>query len=213
MIHIARFTFNPFAENTYVLHDDTKECAIIDPGCYDDKEREELSSYIKDNNLIPVKLLNTHGHIDHVFGNKFVADKWKLGLELHKDDLKTLNSLLSVAHLYNLNAEESPQPTAWLEEGEKVKFGSSELDILFTPGHSKGSVCFYHFQQAFVIGGDVLFQGSIGRTDLPGGNHEQLLNSIRTKLFILPEEVVVWPGHGPETTIGEEKEFNPFLKG
>ncbi len=211
MVRIASFIFSPFSENTYVLYDDTRDCVIIDPGCYNDTERAELADFIAREELKPVKLLNTHCHIDHVFGNRFVADKWGLGLEMNKNDLDTLHALVSVGHLYELNVEPSPEPVAFLDEGDKVKFGETILEILFTPGHSKGSICFYHREQKFVIGGDVLFHGSIGRSDLPGGDHETLLSSIRNKLFRLPDDFTVFSGHGPETTIGYEKRSNPFV--
>ena len=205
MISIHFFTFGPFQENTYILSDETNECLIIDPGCYDDDERNELVAFIEKNNLKPVKLLNTHCHIDHVLGNKFIAEKYNLGLEIHEEDLKTLDALMQVAHLYNLNAEPSPSPSKFLNEGDKIVFGKSELDILFTPGHSRGSICFVSQKQKFVIGGDVLFYGSIGRTDLPGGEHATLISSIKTKLFPLGDDFTVYSGHGPETTIGFEK--------
>lgn len=211
MISIRSFTFNPFQENTYVLYDVTREAVIIDPGCYDDGERAELVAFIEENKLKPVKLLNTHCHVDHVFGNRFIAEKYKLGLEMHEKDLKVLNSLLQVAHLYGLNAEESPAPKVFLEEGQKIAFGSSELDIVFTPGHSPGSICFISHPQKFIIAGDVLFYGSIGRTDLPGGHHQTLIDSIKQKLFPLGDDYTVHPGHGPETNIGFERRSNPFL--
>lgn len=211
MIHIAPITFNPFAENTYLLYDETRDCVIIDPGCYDDTERRELVDFIADKDLKPVGLWNTHCHLDHIFGNRFVAEKWGLPLAIHREDLKTLQALPEVGHLYNLHVEESPEPGIWLEDGKKVTFGNSTMEVLYTPGHSRGSVCFYQPDQRFVICGDVLFQGSIGRSDLPGGDHEQLLNSIRTKLFTLPDDVVVYPGHGPATNILQEKKFNPFV--
>ena len=211
MLKVDFFTFGPFQENTYILSDETSECLIIDPGCYDDEERNTLVAFIKKNNLKPVKLLNTHCHIDHVFGNKFIAEKYNLGLEIHKKDLKVLESLMSVAHLYGLNAEPSPEPKIFLEEGDKIIFGKSELDILFTPGHSPGSVSFVSYEQKFVIGGDVLFYGSIGRTDLPGGHHATLIESIKTKLFPLGDDFIVYSGHGPETKIGFERKNNPFV--
>ena len=211
MISIQGFVFNPFLENTYILYDETKECVIIDPGCSNDEERKELSDFIKEENLKPVKLLNTHCHIDHVFGNSFVAKKYNLGLEIHEDDLQVLHSLPQVSHLYGLNAEESIEPSSFLNEGDIVKFGNSSLEIFFTPGHSPGSISFYNKEEKLIVGGDVLFQGSIGRTDLPGGDHETLLTSIREKLFTLDDDFIVFSGHGEETTIGFEKKNNPFL--
>ena len=211
MIQIQGFVFNPFQENTYILFDETKECAIIDPGCSNDSEKKELVDFIKEENLKPVKLLNTHCHIDHVFGNSFVAKKYNLGLEIHREDLEVLKSLPQVSHLYGLNAEESIEPSNFLNEGDKITFGNSSLSILFTPGHSPGSICFVSKEAKLIIGGDVLFHGSIGRTDLPGGNHEALLKNIREKLFVLDDDFVVFSGHGEQTTIGFEKKNNPFL--
>ena len=211
MIKIASFTFNPFSENTYILFDKTKECILIDPGCYDDNERKELVNFIEKEKLQPVKLLNTHCHIDHVFGNNFFSKKYNLRLEINKKDLPTLKALLQVAHLYQLNAEESPEPSIFLDEGDTIKFGDSTLDILFTPGHSPGSITFYHKEQKFMVAGDVLFYGSIGRTDLPGGDHATLIRNIKTKLFPLGDDFEVYSGHGPMTTIGFERKNNPFL--
>ena len=211
MINIQSFTFNPFQENTYLLFDESNECVIIDPGCSDTNERNTLKNFIERNSLTPVKLLNTHCHIDHILGNKFIADTYKLGLEANEKDLKTLAAGRVSADIFGIDYEESPQPNHFLEEGDKVIFGKSELEIVFTPGHSTGSICFYNRVDKFIIGGDVLFFQSIGRTDLPGGNHQQLLESIRTKLFTMPDDFTVYPGHGPSTTIGFEKANNPFL--
>lgn len=211
MIQIASFTFNPFQENTYVLYDETKECVIIDPGCYDDYERAELVQFIERKELKPVRLLNTHCHIDHVFGNAFIARKYNLELEAHKDDLFLLQALPFTANMYQLNAEESPEPARFLNEGDQVKFGNSLLDILHTPGHSPGSITFYSKEQKFAIVGDVLFNMSIGRPDLPGGNLEVLLNSIRTKLLPLGDDFNVHAGHMSTTTIGFERKNNPYL--
>lgn len=211
MITIHSFVFGPFQENTYILFDETNECIVIDPGCYDDGERAELIAFIESKKLKPVRLLNTHCHIDHVLGNKFISEKYKLGLEINEHDLKTLKALMQVAHMYGLNAEESPDPSKYLNEGDAVKFGNSTFDILFTPGHSRGSICFVNKNQKFVIGGDVLFRESIGRTDLPGGDYNTLITSIKTKLFALEDDYTVYSGHGPATTIGHEKKHNPFL--
>lgn len=211
MIKIDFFTFNPFQENTYVLSDETKQCVIIDPGCYDPVEKKKLADFIKNENLQPVKLINTHCHIDHVLGNKFIAEKYKLPLEIHPNEILLLKAVNTYAPQYGILYEASPEPTASLIEGEMIKFGNSQLKIIFTPGHSPGSVCFYHEKEKLVIGGDVLFQMSIGRTDLPGGDYNTLIKSIREKLFVLQDEVRVYPGHGPMTTIGYEKKHNPFL--
>lgn len=212
MIQIKKLTFNPFQENTYVLYDETKECVIIDPGCYTKEEQQKLVSFISDNNLKPVKLINTHCHIDHVLGNNFVSQTYNLELGIHKDDLVTLNSVPTYCHLYGFEAYQlSPEPSYFLNEGDKVEFGNSVLDIIFCPGHAPGHVVFYNKKQQFVINGDVLFQGSFGRVDLPGGDFSTLKQSITTKMFALPDETVVYTGHGGETTIGTEKIYNPIL--
>jgi glyoxylase-like metal-dependent hydrolase (beta-lactamase superfamily II) len=211
MITIHSFAFGPFQENTYILYDETKECIIIDPGCYDDQERNELANFITANKLKPIKLINTHCHIDHVVGNKFVAETYALKLEMNKLDKPMLDSLMMVAKMYNLKAEPSPEPSVFLNEGDIIHFGNSSLEIVFTPGHSPGSITFYHTQQKFMIAGDVLFQGSIGRTDLPGGHYQTLIDSIKNKLFPLGDEYKVYNGHGNPTTIGFEKMHNPFL--
>lgn len=210
MIEVQSITFNPFQENTYILWDETGECVIIDPGCYDRSEQLQLSGFLSTKGLKPVLLLNTHCHIDHIFGNHYVADKYDLRLWIHPEDEVTLNSGVVVAENYGLSYQPSPSPTHYLHEGEKVKFGNSELDIVFTPGHSPGSVCFISKEDQFVIGGDVLFYNSIGRTDLPGGDHQTLLNSIRKNLYILDDSYKVYPGHGSATSIGFEKQTNPF---
>ncbi|WP_018479639.1 MBL fold metallo-hydrolase [Pontibacter roseus] len=210
---ITRLTFNPFQENTYLLHDDTKECVVIDPGCYEEAEQQELKQYIEKHDLKVVRLLNTHCHIDHVLGNKFVSDTYGVELEIHEEDLQTLRSVPVYAPNYGFPKYADVTPSAaYLKEGDSIKFGNTELKILFAPGHAPGHVVFYSEADKVCIGGDVLFQGSIGRTDLPGGDFDTLISSIRTKLFTLPDETVVYPGHGPETTIGYEKKHNPFLR-
>ncbi len=212
MASIKAFTFGPFQENTYIVYDSTKECVIFDPGCFGDKEKNELSAYIDDNNLKPVKLINTHGHIDHVAANKYVADKYKLGVEINEKDLFLLQNVEKTARMYGLYVEPSPDPTTFLNEGDVIKFGNTTLDILFTPGHSPGSLCFVDKADKNIIGGDVLFMGSIGRSDLPGGDFDTLIKSIREKLFTLPDDYTVYSGHGPKTSIGFEKKSNPFLQ-
>lgn len=212
MITIQKFTFNPYQENTYVLADETGECVIIDPGMYDAAEQNAFVKWIKENNLKPVLLLNTHCHLDHVFGNKFVFDNWSLKPQFHKGELFVLQAVPGYAPQMGLNYELSPEPEVFLEETGTVTFGNSELELIFAPGHSPAHLCFYAKEDNFLIGGDVLFYSSIGRTDLPGGNHQQLLKNIREKLFVLPDHVTVHPGHGQSTTIGFEKQNNPFLQ-
>jgi glyoxylase-like metal-dependent hydrolase (beta-lactamase superfamily II) len=212
MIQIKKLTFNPFQENTYVVYDETKECVIIDPGCYTKEEQQKLVSFIAENDLNPVKLINTHCHIDHVLGNNFVSQKYNLQLGIHKEDLTTLNSVPTYCHLYGFEAYQlSPEPSYFLNEGDKIQFGNSDLEVIFCPGHAPGHVVFYNSKQQFVINGDVLFQGSFGRVDLPGGNLETLKHSIIKKMFALPDETIVYTGHGSETTIGTEKIYNPIL--
>lgn len=208
---IARFTFNPFQENTYVLYDDTLACVIIDPGCYEAEEKEELSDFIQSQKLRPVHLLNTHCHIDHVLGNKFVGDAFGLQPQIHPLEEKLLAACLQYGQVYGIFMEASPAPLTTLEEGKTINFGNCQLEMIHAPGHSPGSICFWHKESDTLIGGDVLFAQSIGRTDLPGGDMDTLLNSIREKLFTLPAKTIVYPGHGPETTIAFEKVNNPFL--
>ena len=208
---IAIFTFNAFQENTYVLFDETNECAIVDPGCNSTEEERTLVNFIDDKGLKPTLLLNTHCHIDHVLGNKFVSDKYGLELTSHKDEKVVLDANVMVSSMYGVQYKLSPDITQFVDEGDTIKFGHTELQVLFTPGHSPASISFFHQPSLQLIAGDVLFQGSIGRTDLPGGNFDTLIASIKTKYYPLGDDVRVYPGHGPSTTIGEEKRTNPFL--
>jgi len=212
MIKIKKFTFNPVRENTYVLFDETNDCVIIDPGMYDSEEQNEFHRFIKDNNLKPVLLLNTHCHYDHVFGNKFVFDNWSLKPQFHQGELFVLQAIPGYVPQMGLHYELSPEPEVFLPETGTVSFGNSVLELIFAPGHSPAHLCFYAKEDNFLIGGDVLFYNSIGRTDLPGGNHAQLISNIKNNLFILPDDCEVYPGHGPATTIGFEKLHNPFLQ-
>ena len=212
-MNIKSFTFNTFQENTFVVYDKSKECIIIDPGCYSKKEEEELSEFIIEKELTPVKLINTHCHIDHILGNQFVTEKWDLELYMHKKDIPLLENAGVVAQMYGFeDYEGSPYPKHFLAQDDTLTFGESSFKVLFTPGHAPGHVCLYSKENNLVIAGDVLFQGSIGRTDLPGGNHSTLINSIITQLFPLSNETQVFCGHGPATNLGYEKEHNPFLQ-
>lgn len=212
MIKIAKFTFNPFSENTYVLYDDTKSCVIIDPGCQMPGEKQELKKFIEEHQLAPKRLLNTHCHVDHVFGNHFVSKEYELELEAHRLDLPTLAMVPQACMMYGIRDYElSPEPTKFLEEGDVVKFGNSRLEVIHGPGHAPGHVAFYSPEDGFVINGDILFEGSFGRYDLPGGDLATLKKTITEKMFQLPDETVVYTGHGGETTIGQEKLTNPIL--
>jgi hydroxyacylglutathione hydrolase len=211
MFQIKVLTFNPVQENTYVLYNEFNECIIIDPGCYFDEEKEELKSFIIKNQLQPKMLLNTHCHLDHVFGNKYIAEEYKLALQIHKKEEQLLEMAPASGLMFNLPFDNYKGELIFLKEGDVISLLNDKLKVIEAPGHSPGSICFYCEKQNFIIGGDVLFQNSIGRTDLPGGSHEDLLRNIREKLFKLPEDVKVYPGHGPATTIGEEMKHNPFL--
>lgn len=212
MIHVHSFTFNPFGENTYILWDeDTLEAAIIDPGCYEPEEEEELKSFIEEKGLTPTLLLNTHCHIDHVLGNWFVKKTWNLPLQIHLIEAQVLRAVPTYAPMYGFSRYQPTEPDQWLEEGQQLQLGNSLLDILFVPGHAPGHLVFWQPEQKFCINGDCLFAGSIGRTDLPGGDHNTLIRSIREKLLTLPDDTTVYCGHGPATTIGQEKKHNPFL--
>lgn len=213
-MEVQAFTFNFFAENTYVLFDETKECVIIDPGCYFEEEKQALKKFIDENGLTPVKLLNTHCHIDHIFGNAFVADTYKVDLYCHPKEVEWIEQAPYYGQaMYNVRIDPSPLPKFFLDEGDTVTFGNTTLDVFFTPGHSVGSIVFYSKADAKAIVGDVIFNRSIGRTDLPGGNYAQLENSIKTKIYTLPDTTILYAGHMEPTTVGEEKRENPFVKG
>ena len=212
MLTVKTFTFNPVQENTYVLYNAKKECCIIDPGCYFSEERDRLKTDIEKTGLKPVLLLNTHCHLDHIFGNKFVHETWGLDLHIHEKEKIVLANGPASGLRFQLPFENYEGPLIYIKEGENIKLGDDELEVFFTPGHSPGSVSFYHEAGGFVIGGDVLFNSSIGRTDLPGGDYDTLVNSIQTKFFTLPDDTKVYSGHGPVTTVGFEKMNNPFVK-
>ena len=212
MITIKSFEFSPIQENTYILYNEFNDCLVVDPGCYFDNEREELAAFIEQKALKPRMLLNTHCHLDHVFGNKFVAEKYGLKLSLHEKELPVLHFAPASGLMYNMPFDNYIGEFIFLMEGETLKLGADELKILFTPGHSPASISFYSEKQGFVVSGDVLFQRSIGRTDLPGGDFETLINSIKTQLLVLPDDTKVYSGHGSVTTIGEEKRGNAYLQ-
>jgi hydroxyacylglutathione hydrolase len=210
MVKIKSFTFNPFMENTYILYDHTAECIIIDPGCLEKQEQQTLLNFIELNKLKVKLLLNTHCHIDHVLGNKFVKEQFQVKLQTSKIEEQVLKAVSVYAPNYGFHQYQETNIDQYIEEGHKIKFGNTTLDILFVPGHSPGHLVFYNKEENICIGGDVLFNRSIGRTDLPGGDHETLITNIHQKMFKLDNNMVVYPGHGEATTIGDEKKYNPF---
>ncbi len=212
MIQIQSFVFSPFSENTYLLYDETKEAIIVDPGCYEPQEYQELNDFIKKNDLKPVGIYNTHAHIDHVLGVTKLKNTYKIPFALHRLDEPLLRAVKTYAPNYGFPTFDEPTVERWLEAGETVEFGDSSLKIIFVPGHAPGHAAFVNDAQKFVIGGDVLFRQSIGRTDLPGGDMNTLLSSIRTQLFTLPDDYTVYAGHMQPTSIGYEKKHNPFLQ-
>lgn len=211
-VHIEQFTFNGFQENTFIVHDG-KVCVIVDPGCSDRREEEALLSFIDRNGLEPKAVLLTHAHIDHVLGCAFLTSHYGIGYLLHEADVLTLGAVSNYAHVYGFPHYTPPgKASQLLKGGETLQYGEMKFEVLFTPGHAPGHVVFYLPSEGLVINGDVLFAGSFGRVDLPGGDLEILKRSIFEIMFQLPEETVVYCGHGPETTIGKEKRSNYILQ-
>lgn len=213
MINVKKFTFNPLQENTYILYDETGDCIIVDAGCYFSNEKEELTRFITDTKLRPVKLVNTHCHFDHILGINFCRTKYGIPFFAHQDDEFLIERAVVQGDVFGVPMEPVDSPDGRISEGDLLSFGNSSLEVLHVPGHAPGSLVFYVREQGFILAGDVLFRGSVGRTDLAKGNYEQLIGHIKNKLLILPDETVVYCGHGPETTIGLEKMTNPFLTG
>ena len=212
MLHIQGFTFNPFQENSYIVYNDQKEAVIVDPGCYTREEQAFFLEYIQSNGLKVLALLNTHCHIDHILGNAFVLRNFDVDFYAHKLDLPTLEMGALSANMYGMSEyETSPKPNKFIEDKDVLQFGDIKLDVIFGPGHAPGHVAFYNAESNALLGGDILFKGSFGRYDLPGGSLEVLKKSITERLFTLPDNTVVHSGHGAATTIGAEKNTNPIL--
>jgi len=210
-MQVKTFTFNPFQENTYLLYDQTKECVIIDAGCYTKNEEVEISKYIENNQLQLVKIINTHCHIDHILGISYLIQKYKVKFLANKNDNYLLENAQIQGKIYGFEIKQPQSPDIYVEENSIIKFGETELKVLDVPGHTRGHIAILNENENCVFVGDVLFKGSIGRTDLPGGDYDVLMKSIKTKLLVLNQDCKVYSGHGSTTTIGYEKFTNPFL--
>ena len=211
MIKVHSFTFNALMENTYILADETNECIIIDPGCYTKQEKNTLKQFISDNQLLVRLLLNTHCHVDHVLGNHFIKTNYQVPLLISEQEVPVLQAVKAYAPIYGFHEYEPSEPDQFISEDTSILFGKSTLRVLSVPGHSVGHLAFYSQQEGFCVSGDVLFRQSIGRTDLPGGNYDTLMDSIFNKMYLLPDTTIIYAGHGDTTTIGYEKEHNYFV--
>ena len=213
MIHLESLVFNPFQENTYLVYTDNGDCAIVDPGMLFPHEEERLVEKVEGLNLRPKLLLQTHLHVDHVLGTGFVSKKWGLEPIGHEGDAFLVERTKEMAAAFGMDLDENPPyPARYLNHGDRIELGDVSFEVIHVPGHSPGGIAFYCAEEKVLLAGDVLFKGSIGRSDLPGGNQHELIDGIREKLLILPDDVTVYSGHGPKTTIGEEKRTNPFLQ-
>lgn len=212
MMQIKSFIFNSFQVNAYLLFDETGQCLLVDAACSEPEERKKLTDFIGNHQLALTHHINTHCHIDHVLGNHFIAETFHVFPQYHKKGEPMLKMVQEIGLSFGYRLPPAPLAKQFLEEGDEIRFGNSVLKVFYTPGHAEGSICLYSEKNGFVITGDVLFKETIGRTDLPSGDFEQLMKSIQTKLFTLPEETIVYPGHGPETNIGYEKVNNPFIR-
>jgi hydroxyacylglutathione hydrolase len=211
MLALQNFTFNPFQENTYVIFNELNECWIIDPGMSNNTEENEIIAFIESKNLNPKAVINTHAHIDHILGIDFIVKNYKVPFYLHEKELPILNNASNTAKMFGFQYNGVESPVLFISEKEPLILGTDQIEIRFVPGHSPGSIALYYAVNNWVISGDALFAGSIGRTDLPMGNYDTLINSIKQELLSLPDETQVYSGHGPSTTIKTEREHNPFL--
>jgi hydroxyacylglutathione hydrolase len=211
MVKVEKFVVNPLQENTYVVSDETGECILVDPGFYFEEEQDEIREYLSNNNLKPVYIANTHCHFDHIMGVEFIRKIYNIPFITHRADAFWVERAVDQGQMFGFDIERVQAPDSYFEEGDELKFGKTSFRIIHIPGHSPGHTVFYFENNNFLIAGDVLFYGSIGRTDLPGGDYQELISNITNKLLQLPEETTVYCGHGPDTTIKNEKAFNPFL--
>ena len=211
MLKVEKFVVNPLQENTFVISDETGDCIFIDPGFFYDEEKEEVMDFVDNQKLNPVKITNTHCHFDHIMGVEFLRKTYNIPFQAHEEDAFWVEKATTQGQMFGFEVDPVRPIDSFLRENEVLKFGNSELEIIHVPGHTPGHIVFYSKRGGFLIAGDVLFYGSIGRTDLPGGDYDTLISNIKSKLFKLPDSTKVYCGHGPETTIGFEKTSNPFL--
>ncbi|WP_315054226.1 MBL fold metallo-hydrolase [Chryseobacterium indoltheticum] len=212
MFQIQAFVFNFASENTYVLFNENKNAWLIDPGNMNEQETQAISNFITENNLNIQKIVLTHAHIDHVLGLQWAYDTFKVPVTMHQDDKEVLDMFQISGMRFGFTLDHIKVDLNYIKEGDELDFDGEKFKIYHVPGHSPGSVVYHNETQKFMISGDVLFEGSIGRTDLYKGNYDQLIEGIKTKLFVFDEETQVFSGHGNPTTIGFEKQYNPFLK-
>ena len=211
-MNIKSFTFNQFQENTYIIYDETRECIIIDPGCYTKKEEKEINDFITTKKLQPIKLVNTHCHIDHILGNNYISQKWGIELYTHMLEIPLLKESVKIAEIYGFEEyKKSPLPKYFLKNNDIVSFGNNELTVIFCPGHSPGHICLYSERESTLISGDLIFKNSIGRSDLPGGDFTTLITSIKNHIIHLPDKTQIFCGHGSKTDLKYEKKNNPFI--
>jgi len=211
-MQLKKFVVNSFQENTYLIWDEKSgESVLVDAGCYEDHENRSVETFLSDNNLVLKKLVNTHCHIDHVLGIPYFKKKYNLEFHAHKEEIQLVKSAHLMGEIFGMKLESFPDIDTCIEPGDEIRLGEASLSAIHVPGHSRGSLAFYDKEAGFVLTGDALFRGSIGRTDLPGGDYDQLINSIQSYLFVLPPETVIYPGHGDSSTIAIEKDSNPFF--
>lgn len=212
MLTIKEFCFNAFQENTYVLYNEKKEAIILDPGCYTKIEKAQLKQFLSQHDLTPTLFLNTHCHLDHVFGNNYISETYHLPVHIHPNEKVVLDRLPEAAEKWGVPTEAYIGEIKFIEQDEIIQFGMDQFKVLVTPGHSPGSVCFYHEKQDFMLGGDLIFKDGVGRTDLPGSNPLDLIKSIKEQILPLPDSLTIYSGHGPATQLGREKMHNPYIK-
>jgi len=210
-MEVFKFVFSPIEVNTYILADESGICAVIDCGCYNKSEFKTFTDFVEKKKFRPALLLNTHCHLDHIFGNGMFREKYGFGAYCHKDDEYNRKDSLIHASFFGLKMEMPPEPEGFIADGQEIECGSLRLKAIHVPGHAAGSLAFYYEEGRILFTGDSLFAGTIGRTDLPGGSYETLINSIKLKLFVLPPDTIIYPGHGDKSTIGDEMKSNPYF--